>query len=66
VGEVAIFHGRRSVDVTADTDVRVLRFTRASLERIRRRHPRTGAQLYANLTKTLTDRVATTTERMEQ
>jgi len=65
VGEVALFHGSRTADVTAESDVRLLRFTRASLERIRRRYPRTGAQLYANLAEILADRVATTTERVK-
>ena len=65
VGEVALFHDSRTADVMAESDVRLLRFTRASLERIRRRYPRTGAQLYANLTEILADRVASTTERVK-
>ena len=48
----------------AETDVRVLRLTRANLERLRRRYPRTGAQIYANLSVILADRVATTTKSL--
>jgi len=44
--------------------VRLLRLTRESLDRIRRRYPRTAAKLYANLSEILADRVATTTERL--
>jgi predicted RND superfamily exporter protein len=64
VGEVALFHGRRTADVHAETDVRALRLTKANLERLRRRYPRTGAQIYANLSTILADRVATTTKSL--
>ncbi|MBW2273527.1 MAG: MMPL family transporter [Deltaproteobacteria bacterium] len=64
VGEVALFYGRRTADVHAETDVRVLRLTRQNLERLRRRYPRIGAQIYANLSKILADRVASTTRSL--
>ncbi len=64
VGEVALFHGRRTADVRAVTDVRLLRLSRRSLERLRRRYPRIGAQLYANLSAILADRVASTTQAL--
>jgi hydrophobe/amphiphile efflux-3 (HAE3) family protein len=64
VGEVGLIHGSRTADVTAESDVRLLRLTRESLDRIRRRYPRTAAKLYANLSEILADRVATTTERL--
>ncbi|MBW2667520.1 MAG: MMPL family transporter [Deltaproteobacteria bacterium] len=64
VGEVGLFHGYRTADVVAETDVRLLRFTRESLERIRRRYPRTAARLYSNLSDILADRVATTTAQV--
>ena len=64
VGEVGLFHGSRTADVVAESDVRLLRFSRESLERIRRRYPRTAARLYANLSDILADRVATTTARV--
>jgi hydrophobe/amphiphile efflux-3 (HAE3) family protein len=62
VGEVALFYGTRTADVHAETDVRVLRLTRANLERLRRRYPRIGAKIYANLSAILADRVASTTK----
>jgi len=64
IGEVGLFHGERTADVTAETDVRLLRLTRDHLERIRRRYPRTGAQLYSNLSEILAGRVATSTARV--
>jgi hydrophobe/amphiphile efflux-3 (HAE3) family protein len=64
VGEVALFHGARTADVEAVTDVRLLRLTDWDLERIRRRYPRTGAQLYRNLSRILADRVASTTAKV--
>ena len=54
---------RDTADVTALTDVRLLRFTQRNLRRLRRRYPRTGAQIYVNLSKVLADRLASATER---
>jgi hydrophobe/amphiphile efflux-3 (HAE3) family protein len=64
VGEVGLFHGFRTANVVAESDVRLLRLTRASLERIRRRYPRIAARLYSNLSDILADRVATTTAQV--
>jgi CRP-like cAMP-binding protein len=64
VGEVGLFHGARTADVTAESDVRLLHLTRESLERIRRRYPRIAAVLYANLSEILAGRVASTTARV--
>jgi CRP-like cAMP-binding protein len=64
IGEVGLFHGSRTADVTAESNVRLLCLTRESLDRIRRRYPRTGARLFANLSEILADRVASTTERL--
>jgi hypothetical protein len=64
IGEVGLFHGERTADVIACSDVRLLRLTRENLERIRRRYPRIGAQLYSNLSEILAGRVATTTDRI--
>jgi len=63
VGEVALFHGTRTADVTATSNVRLLRITEDDFESIQRRHPRIGAQLYANLNKVLADRMAELTTR---
>lgn len=66
VGEVALFHGTRTADVIATTDVRLLRITQEDFENIQRRHPRIGAQLYANLNKVLADRMAELTNRADR
>jgi hypothetical protein len=63
VGEVALFHGRRTADVETVTDVTLLRLTDSNLERLRRRYPRIGAQLYRNLSDVLAERLARSTER---
>lgn len=65
IGEVALFLGRRTADVKALTDVRLLRIGQRELENIQRRHPRIGAQLYANLNKVLADRTASLTTRAD-
>jgi hypothetical protein len=64
VGEVGLFHGVRTADVVVESDVRMLRLTRDSLERIQRRYPRIAARLYSNLSEILSDRVASTTQRV--
>lgn len=64
VGAVAFFRGRRTADVEAISDVRLLRLTSWDLERIRRRYPRIGAQIYRNLGDILAARVAATTSKV--
>ncbi len=63
VGEVALYHGKRTADVEAVTDVRALRLTRDNLHRLRRRYPRIGAQVLWNLSEILALRVANVTEK---
>ena len=58
LGEVALLRGRRPTDVHTETDVRLLRFTNDDLVHLQRRYPRTGAQVYRNLSRILADRVA--------
>ncbi len=65
IGEVALFLGTRTADVTALSDVRLLRIDQRDFENIQRRHPRIGAQLYANLNKVLADRMASLTPRTD-
>lgn len=62
VGEVALFHGKRTADVTTLSEVRLLRLTDSDLERLRRRYPRIGARIYRNLSRILAGRVARDTE----
>ena len=64
VGEVALFYGSRTADVRVTEDVRLLRLTNADLDRLKRRYPRIGAQLYKNLSLILAERLARSTERM--
>jgi CRP-like cAMP-binding protein len=66
IGEVALFEGKRTADVHATTDVRLLRLTLADLQRLKRRYPRIGAQLYANLSHVLADRVTSLTRRVSE
>jgi CRP-like cAMP-binding protein len=63
VGEVGLFHGRRSADVDTVSEVTLMRLTLENLERLRRRYPRIGAQLYRNLNHVLAERLALSTER---
>ena len=63
MGDVGFFHGKRTADVDTETEVTLLRLTKANMERLRRRYPRIGAQLYRNLSQLLADRVAVATER---
>lgn len=64
VGEVALFHGVRTADVDAITDVRAVRLSRQDLARLRRRYPRISARVFWNLSQILASRVANTIERM--
>jgi hypothetical protein len=64
LGEIALFNGVRSADVDAITDVRMLRLDLDDFHCIRRRRPRIGAQLYANLNRVQAQRVVALTDRM--
>ena len=64
IGEVALFQGARSANVRADTDVRLLRLTQNNLKRLQRRHPRIGAQIYANLNQVMASRLVSVTDRL--
>ena len=64
VGEAAIFHGERTADVRAETDVRLMCLTAGSLMRLERRYPRIGARIYANLNEVLASRLASATQRV--
>jgi hypothetical protein len=57
IGEIGPFCGQRTADIDALTDVTLMRLTVSNLERLRRRHPRIGAQIYRNLTLTLAGRM---------
>ena len=63
VGEIALYHGKRTADVVTESDVRLLRLDKENLARLRRRYPRIGAQVSWNLSEILADRLATATRR---
>jgi predicted RND superfamily exporter protein len=63
-GEIALFTGKRSADIDAMTDVRVLWLNQESLERIQSRYPAIAAQLFWNLTGTVAHRLADITSRV--
>ena len=63
-GEVALFTGTRTANIDAMTDVRVLRLNRESLERIQNRYPKIAAQIFWNLTGTVSERLADITTRV--
>ena len=64
VGEVGLFRGERSADVRCGSAARLLRLTQPDLERLKRRHPRIGAQVYANLSRALANRLVSLTDRL--
>jgi hypothetical protein len=64
VGEVALFEGKRTADVDTLSDVRLLRLSRASLERLGRRYPRIALIVSRNLSDVLARRLAKQTPRI--
>lgn len=64
VGEVALYQGKRTADVYAVTDLRVLRLNKNNLMRLRNRYPRIGSRLFWNLSEILAGRVVSLTERL--
>jgi hydrophobe/amphiphile efflux-3 (HAE3) family protein len=63
VGEIALYHGKRTADIETVGNARLLRFDRDNLKRLRRRYPRIGAQVLWNLSETMADRLAAATSR---
>jgi len=63
VGEVGLYHGKRTADVEALTDVRLMRLDAENLERLRRRYPRIGGKLLWNLSRIMAGRLALATDR---
>jgi predicted RND superfamily exporter protein len=64
VGEVALHLGKRTADVDAVTDLRVLRLNKENLMRLRNRYPRIGSRLFWNLSEILAERVANLTQKV--
>ncbi|MEM7410951.1 MAG: efflux RND transporter permease subunit [Myxococcota bacterium] len=64
IGEVGLVLGRRSADVVAMTDGRLLRLTREDLDRLSRRYPRIAAILNGRLSEVLAMRLVSLTGRV--
>ncbi|MEQ8800049.1 MAG: MMPL family transporter [Phycisphaerales bacterium] len=64
LGEVGHFARRRTANVDAVTDVRLLRFDSDDLEQLRRRYPRTAALVFRNLNRIQAQRLAEATRRI--
>jgi len=64
IGEVALYHGERTANVFAASNVRLLEITKQDLEAIQLRHPKIAAQLYANLNEVFAGRMANLTHRI--
>ena len=64
LGEVALFHGKRTADVHAVTNVPLLLLGNASHERLGRRCPRIALKVTRNLSEILADRLASSTQRI--
>ncbi len=64
LGEVGYFMHKRTANVDALTDVRLLAFNEQSLERLRRWRPWIAAVVYRNLNRVQAERMARTTGRM--
>ena len=64
IGEVALFHGTRTANVDATSDIRLLGLDNPCLQRIQTRYPRIASQLCRNLAVILADRLADVTERL--
>ena len=65
IGEVALFCGKRTADVDAIGDVRLLCLTRANLGRLNRWHPRIASRVFQNLSGILAHRLARETQRVD-
>ncbi len=64
VGEIGVYHeSKRTADVDAVTDLRVLRLTKENLMRLRNRYPRIGSRVFWNLSQILAGRLAGMIER---
>ena len=64
IGEVGLVLGRRSADVVAMTDGRLLRLTREDLDRLGKRYPRIAAILNGRLSEVLAMRLVSLTGRV--
>jgi CRP-like cAMP-binding protein len=65
IGEMGLVRQRpRSADVVVAEPTEYLVLDRGFLERLQRRHPRTAATVFLNLTRILSDRLENTTNQL--
>lgn len=64
VGEVGLFYHKRTANIDAVTEARLLRFSPETLERLSRRYPRLASLVHHNLNEILADRLARLTSRI--
>ncbi|MFP6640866.1 MAG: hypothetical protein VCC04_11535, partial [Myxococcota bacterium] len=55
--------GKRTADVAALTDIRLLRLDNQNLKRLQRRYPRIAAQVLWNLSKVMASRLSGAADR---
>lgn len=65
IGEVGHFADRRTANIDATSDARLLRFNDADLERMVRRYPRVAAIVFRNLNRIQAKRVTNSMNRMK-
>lgn len=65
VGEAGLFYEKRTADVDALEDSRLLSLTQNNLERLSRRYPYIATKVFRNLNKILAARLFRTTHRLE-
>ena len=63
LGEVGLYHGKRTADVKTITDVRLLRLDGNNLARLRKRYPRIAGQVLWNLSEVMAGRLANSIDR---
>jgi predicted RND superfamily exporter protein len=64
-GEAGLFYAARTANVDVVEDARLIGITRENLETLKRRYPRTAAQLFSNLNEILSTRLVNATGRLK-
>lgn len=63
IGEVGLFYGKRTADVDALSDCRLLKLNHENLDRLQSRYPKIGRRLAWNLSAIMAERLARATSR---
>lgn len=64
IGEAGLFFEKRTANVDAATDCRLLSLTQANLDRLSRRYPYIATKVFRNLNRILASRLSSTTRRL--